>query len=425
MSKPILICLLAIAITASCRNTGNDAVTEVPFKGSTLTEIHIDNIPKEVVEMNLSDFCTGFRIIPLETNDKCLIGGFNKRAAITENNIFIGFLRETSPTELLRFDSNGNFINSIGKGGRGPGEHTGNETWYIFPDDDKEIVSVDWDMDEVMTYKYDGTFLSRFAYPEILLNGVYKWGDNEWFSSGSETSHPEYARDSLLLIFYNNEGKITGKYPRTRYPSGRSDKYTPYGSINIHTFNDIFKVLFTLSDTMYQITKEKLIPTEVIFRGADGMPYQRKFDDPLATIGKHHIIPVAETDSYYLFTMAVLTEAQMTEYRPGQWGGIVDFDYKTILIEKKGKKAAYIKLTDDVFGFLPDFFFENIFREMQGHTISFQLDASQFLNTLAEKGIDPVKFESMTSSPERFKSLTPESNPVLITFSLKDNIRIK
>jgi hypothetical protein len=276
-----------------------------------------------------------------------------------------------------------------------------------------------------MTYKYDGKFLSRFAYPVILLNGVYKWGDNEWFSCGSETSHPEYARDSLLLIFYNNEGKITGKYPRTRYPSGRSDKYTPHGSINIHTFNHIFKVLFTLSDTMYQITKEKLSPTEVIFRGADGMPYNKKFDDPLSTIGKNHIIPVAETDSYYLFTMAVLTEAQMTEYRPGQWGGIVDFDYKTILIEKKGKKAAYIKLTDDVFGFLPDFFFENMFREMQGQTISFQFDASRFLNTLAERGIDPGKFESLTSSPERFKSLTPESNPVLITFSLKDNIRIK
>ncbi len=428
MSKPMLFWLIAIATTVSCRDAGTDVVREVPFNGSTLTEIHIDNIPTEVIEMNLSDFFTGFRIIPLETNDSCLIGAFNKVAALTENNIFIGFHMMDAPTVVYRFDQDGRFINSIGTGGRGPGEHTGFDVRSILPDESNGTVTIEWSGyvgDHPIKYDFDGRFLGNVLFPEILLGGFYKWSDDEWFSTGSVTGNPEYPRDSVLILFYNNNGKRTGLHPRTIYPSGASEKYTPHGQISIHKYKNSYKVFSPESDTVYSITKEKLIPSEVIFRGADGMPFNKKFDDPQSTIGKHYLIPAAETESYYLFTMAVLTEADMKKYAPGRWGGIVDFDYKTILIEKKGKKAAYIKLTDDVFGFLPDFFFENMFREMQGHTISFQFDASRFLTTLTEKGIDPGKFEGLTSSPERFKSLTPESNPVLITFRLKENIRIK
>jgi hypothetical protein len=426
MKKLVFICLPLLVCLASCRDKGNDVMKEVRFRGETLTEIYIDNISPEVVEMNLSDLFTGFRIIPLETSENCIIGGFNKIATLTERDIFIGFFREDPAAVVYRFDNDGNFLNSIGRGGRGPGEHIGFDVSNIVPDERNGLVTVDWSgyvADHPITYKYDGSYVNDVHYPEDLLSGFYRWSDDEWFSAGSVSGIPEYPRDSILIIFYNNEGKRTGLQPRSLYPSGSTGKYSPYGGINIHAYNDIYKVFSPESDTVYQITKEKLVPTEVIFCGKDGMPYYR-YMDPQATIGKHYIEIVAETDAYYLIKKSILTKADLKEYRPGHWGGIVDHDINTIIIDKKSKKGAYVNITDDIFGFLPEWFQNNFFYQLQVNTISFQIDAMQFLNSLKETGTELEKLVPLTTSPVRLKTLTENDNPVLITFKLKDRIKI-
>jgi len=424
MKKTTLIFLLIIAFLASCRDRSSDVMREVRLNGATLTEINIDNIPAEVIEIKLSDLFTDFQIIPLETREECLIGGYNKVATLTANNIFVGFHEPDKPTVTLRFDLDGNFINSIGVGGRGPGEHRGHDVGEIIADDNKEIITIDWSgyvSDGPMIYKYDGTWLSGFFYPEDLLSGLYRWGDNEWFSTGSVTGIPEYPRDSILIIFYDNKGVKTRVHPRSVYPPGKSEKYTPYGPISVYTFNDQYKIFSPESDTVYRITKEKLIATEVLHRGTGQMPYN-KFIDPQASVGKHDIELLAETNSYYLITKRIYTKADMREYQPGKWGGIVETENRIILIDKKSRKGSYIKLTDDIFGFLPDWFFDNIFFSFKDNTISYQIDAIRLLNSLTEKNIERQKPEPLTSSPERWNELTEESNPVLITFNLKEKV---
>jgi hypothetical protein len=379
-----------------------------------------------VVEINLSDLFTDFRIIPLETNDSCLIGGYNKIAALTENNIFIGFHRTDVPTVVYRFDQNGRFINSIGKGGRGPEEHTGFDATSIVPDESKGTVTVEWSGyvgEHPITYDFDGRYLGSVLLPDILLGGLYKWSDDEWFSTGSVTGIPEYPRDSILIIFYNNDGQTTGVHPRKIYPSGTSERYSPYGPINIHKYKNSYKVFSPESDTVYTVTKEKLIPSEVLYCGADCMPYN-SYVDPQATIGKHSIEIVTETENYYLLSMRILTKADLREYQPGRWGGVVDFEMKTILIDKKSKKAAYLKITDDIFGFLPEWFHKDLFRYLQVNTVSYQIDAIRFLNSLRDENIDIQKLEYLTTVPERLNALTANSNPILITFNLKEQFKI-
>jgi hypothetical protein len=197
----------------SCGTSGSN--------GSTLTEIYIDNIPPEVVSMNLSDIFTDFSIIPLETNDNCLIGYYNKKVKITDENIFFGFHGEDKPAVLYMFDKEGNFINKIGSGGRGPGEHLSSDVHTIIADEESSRVTVEWFgriNEGPMTYKYDGTWIENIKQPMILLQDFYQWSDSEWFSKGSASGKPEYPRDSVLIIFYDKEGEVTGTVPRKRLP---------------------------------------------------------------------------------------------------------------------------------------------------------------------------------------------------------------
>jgi hypothetical protein len=275
-----------------------------------------------------------------------------------------------------------------------------------------------------MIYKYDGTYIGGVTFPAILLSGFYRWNEEEWFSLGSAAGKPEYPRDSMLVVFYDNSGKITGLFPRTVYPAGNSNNYTPWGPVSLYAYNNSYKIFSPQSDTVYTITKEKLIPSDVVFRGDNSMPYN-KYTEPQSTINKYDLEIITETDDYYLLSKRILTSADLSEYQPGRWGGMVDYDQKMILIEKGIKKVAYINLTDDVFGFLPEQFNKFLFMYFTNNAFTYQIDAIKFLDSLKETGIDPVKLESLTPTPARLSSLTANSNPVLISFTLKENITLK
>ena len=427
MRKSITL-LLAVALTAvSCRNHDSDVIREVRVKGKILTEIVIDNIPTEVVRMNLSDLYEEFRIIPLETNDNCLIGQWNRRIKITENELFIGYHGGGDPAILLRFDPEGNFINRIGAGGRGPGEHLGPDVDHIIPDDKSQTVAIAWGglvNEGPMKYNYDGTYIESIENPAILLYGFYKWQDDEWFSLGSTTGNPQYPRDSMLMVFYNNNGEITKLFPRTVYPSPPTNNYTPYGRISLYKYNNQYKVFSPGNDTVYNVSKEELIPSEVIFSGRNAMPYNQ-YLDPAAIVGRHDLEIIAENDNIILIEKTIITKTDFREYRPGVWGGTYETDKQTIAIDKKNKKAAYIEITDDIFGFLPEGFLEYVLESIEDNRVSYSFDAIRYLTFLKEAGIDPQEMVKLAVSPDRLRGLTQDSNPIVISFVLRDHIAIK
>lgn len=427
MKKRILICIYAVVILASCRERESDVMRDIRFDGSTLTEINIDNIPIEVVNMNLSDIFTDFSIIPLETSENCLIGAYNKKVKIIAENIFFGFFVMDQPAVLFRFDKEGNFINKIGSGGRGPGEHSGYDVHTIITDEENERVTVQWFglLDEgPMTYTFEGAWIESIKQPMILLGGFYEWGDGEWFSRGSVTGKPEFPRDSVLIIFYNKEGEITGKIPRTVYPETNSDGYTPSSSLSVHKSQGDYKIFSSESDTVYRLTKESLIASDVIKRGKDAMPYNRIID-PQSILGKYDINIIAETKSNYILHKRVVTKADISEYRPGRWGGSLEADNFTLVADKKRRSAAMVEFKDDVFGIIPDKFEMNLFRYLDENRISYPVDAIRFLKMAEDAGVDLETLAALSTNPERIKSLTAESNPVILTFTLKDYIKIE
>ena len=429
MKKHAVILTIAVVLLSSCRDNENAIIREVKVGGRVLTEINVDNIPSEVVRMNMSDIFTGFSIITLETKDESLIGAYNKRVKITDNDIFFGFHGMGKPAILLRFDRAGNYLNKIGTGGRGPGEHGGSDVYAIIPDEENRIVTVEWFglvNEGPMTYTYDGTWIESIKKPEILLSGFYKWSGGEWFSTGSVTGKPEYPRDSILVVFYRNNGDVTTIIPRKVYPESGSNSYTPYGSINVHTFQGNYKLYTPESDTVYLLNKERLVPADIIIRGRDAMPYNKQMD-PLSVPGRYDIETIAETDNNYILMKRVVTKADLREYMPGRWGGVYEADYLFIISDKKRQTAAIIDTEDDVFGIFPsdkEYLF-SLLRYLENGRISYPIDAITFLKMAGEAGVELKDLAKFSTSPERLLALTPDSNPVILTFTLKDHIRIE
>jgi hypothetical protein len=429
MKNSTLFLLAIMVIIGSCSENENAAVREVRIKGQTLTEIHIDNIPSEVVRMNLSALFTDFSIIPLETNDESLIGAYNKRVKITDDDIFFGFHGMDKPAILLRFDKGGNFLNRIGSGGRGPGEHGSSDVHAIIPDEENKRVTVEWFglvNEGAKTYNYDGTFIESITNPMILLYGFYKWAEDEWFSCGSASGNIQYERDSLLVVFYNNNGEITGLIPRKVYPYPVSNGYTPGTGIVVHRHKGNYKIFSPESDTVYILSKEKLIPADVIHRGKDAMPYN-KYVDPQSVTGKHDIKIVDETDNNYILTKRVVTRANIREYMPGIWGGSFEADNLLIVADKRRRTAAVIEFVDDVFGIIPEKskYEFSLTNNLEDGRISYPIDAITFLKMAREAGVELKDLAKFSVSPERLLALTSDSNPVILTFTLKDNIRIE
>jgi hypothetical protein len=352
MNRPALCLTLAAIILTECGTKENLIVEEVKKGGLTIKVLNIDKIPVETIEMNLSDLFAGFEIIPLETNSEYLTSNLTY-ISFTDKNIFVSHQNKSGggpgPATLLRFDRKGSFLNKIGRGGRGPGEHLGYLLNSLTARDENEELYVNWQPDyweeEMMHYKYDGTFIRKIPLPMQFLDKKVRYADNKWFALGITSGKPNYGtpafqRDSVMMVFFNDKGEITSIIPRTNYPPAGSDKYSPGGRSYLYYNNREYFIYMAGVDTIFRTKENKLIPTWIINRGKDAVPYNTNIDrSELA--GKHDIQFVAETGKNLILWKSIVT------------------DFKTIIVDKQTNKAAYVNIIDDVFGFIKPKEFKN------------------------------------------------------------------
>lgn len=98
-----LLCLIA------CTNEKNQELETIAVSAAKTSEINISEIAESV------------QMIPLETNDSCLIS-YISSIDICNNYIFIN----SGGRSIIQFDTNGNYIRQIGRQGKGPAE-------YLYP----------------------------------------------------------------------------------------------------------------------------------------------------------------------------------------------------------------------------------------------------------------------------------------------------
>lgn len=146
--KIYILSLTLCALFVSCTRTSSDNATN----GIPIVSISCE---KNQV-LNLSEFADSIEIIPLETNDDCLIGWIH-RIVSTDDRYYLSSAVSYDTEKLFVFDKKGKFIGQIGKEGEGPEEYLGMNDFALVND---SIVKITENYN-LTSYDSGGNFLFK------------------------------------------------------------------------------------------------------------------------------------------------------------------------------------------------------------------------------------------------------------------------
>ncbi len=202
------------------------------------------NVDNEISLNNIEEI----KLLPLGTSDSCLIGEVNK-VVCTKKYYFIA--DNIYSKKLFIFNKHGEYLHSIGKYGRGPGEYIFFADFLV--DDDKDIVYVlDRELCKLILYDLNNGGFIRDVKLDFHANNFAKI-TSELFVFWAKSPNQKVKMDSPL-IYYNVLNGETKEY--LEY-----DEYDTPISGNYNIFNSD-KILYSsyLRDVIYMITKDGVVP---------------------------------------------------------------------------------------------------------------------------------------------------------------------
>lgn len=216
-------------------------------------DVDIDNLETEK-QITFSSIFRDFKIVPLETSDKCLIGNISQ-IEIFNDTIYV--LDSSIAKALFVFDNKGKFIRKIGTVGKGPGEYI-NPLSFTFDEKNSQIQILD--RKKIIKFNNNGELIGEIILnkedaPKYIacLDGV-TYVDHQIFQS-RESSH--------LLSSIDNSGNILNKWlPYQSYVKGFRQ---PLNTTNhlVKTTQNI-KYVKPMLDTIYCIANNTINPYFVI-----------------------------------------------------------------------------------------------------------------------------------------------------------------
>ena len=192
----------------------------------------------------LSDLVESYRLIPLETNDSCLVGNAGK--TIFDSTTF--YIKDAVSKVIYHFDMQGKFLNSIGKRGRGPFEYLHLDDYVIT--NDKKILILDGSLKHIIIYNSDGKPIEHQQLP-FFADAVEVLNDSILIFNGSSFE------DQVIVWNYRTKRRINSflKYD-SRYSSQPLKSFTKY--------KDEILWCREFEQTLYKVTEHELTPARYI-----------------------------------------------------------------------------------------------------------------------------------------------------------------
>jgi hypothetical protein len=125
--------------------------------------INLDSLGK-IESIKFTDYFKSYKIIPLETNDNCIIGLISQMK-IFEDSIYI---LEGYTNKIIVFNKYGDFVRKFGEIGKGPGEFISPSSFTINKKE-REILILDSQFPKVIRYSLDGKYKDEFRLPKNIL----------------------------------------------------------------------------------------------------------------------------------------------------------------------------------------------------------------------------------------------------------------
>ncbi len=222
-------------------------------------KIGIPDLPKA---SKLSQIMKDVHLIPLETTEECLLI-HPIQLEIFDESIFI---RNMSHEDgIFVFNMEGEFQHTIGKHGKGPGEHTRLQSFSLLPDENRIYINDSWGR-KIIEYDLKGNFISEIKTP-------IRFGDVKFLNPNKYYLH--YPKEYYLRLIDTKKSEISTFIPHVN----GCDQYGPA----IETQADgSFLYSPSFHDSVYSLEEDTILLKYAFdfgnynFSGEDQMAESRK-----------------------------------------------------------------------------------------------------------------------------------------------------
>ena len=206
---------------------------------------------------NLSSIATGVRFVKLD-NEPLFRDFFVLDIQQCDSFLFL-----MGPEHLFMYDATGKFIRQIGQKGQGPGEYVYLGAPLQVDEKRRIIYATDFYTNRFLSYNFDGDFLkeTRFAVDESQAYLL----DSTTIAVNTLSTHRFPPHKTKKLILQDYDRKTLKSFPSYLYPVERPRGMMVFGPDNFiwHCGKDFYMLEYG-NDTIFQITREELIPSLIL-----------------------------------------------------------------------------------------------------------------------------------------------------------------
>ena len=386
-------------------------------------QINVEEVVGSGAVLKLSDYASDIQYIPLETNEKSILGNIRDIAYEAEK---IYVLDNKNVIKL--FDNTGKYLSTIDRSGRGPEEY--NRIVSFVPAPHSNGVYIMDSSGDLFLYDQDGAFIEKKSLPKeekikvssflfmdtCILTAAYSMNMKDL--SGNIDHNIFLYNNSLNIIdtkSFSQEGGIV-----TTMNGGAIASITiSIRPIYVHKYANQARFLFDGDDTIYTVNKEGVFKDAYVFNYGK---YRHNDQEPdlITPIAESKFIkispPFFETENYlYLvFDFGENAPEKIESNSKSVNGNLmsqIDTRVNAVFDKKSGKLKLLNRPTPEKRGFVEDIKgglpFWPAFMNSTGELISY---------SNAFDIIDTVESDSLSSSFIKgiAAKLTEDDNPVVV-----------
>ena len=261
--------LLCIALSVSCsgkKQSAAEAVSDTIPTVEVAEDVNIRPADKHVpfydeiekYDNNLSSIASGVRFVKLD--DEPLFRDF----FIVDIQQCDSFLFLMDAEHIFMYDATGKFIRQIGQKGQGPGEYVLLYAPLQLDEKKRILYATDGYTSRFLSYDFDGNCLKTIRYANADWSQAYLL-DSATIAVNTLATHRFPPHKTPKLVLQNYARKTLKSFPSYLYPVERPRSMVAYGPDNFiwHCGNDFYLLEYG-NDTIFQVTREKLIPALIL-----------------------------------------------------------------------------------------------------------------------------------------------------------------
>jgi hypothetical protein len=357
-------------------------------KRTSVPIIDLTKIPKNEQNVKMSSFASEVKYLPLESTENCIIVGGPRFFH------YDSFIIVCAHRQIMVFNAeNGKFIRQISDHGHGPSEFV-NSTGSYLKNGEIIITAVGWDS-ELIEFSIDGKMVNKIKASNYPREKAWLTDDLYVFNYIKRSNS-----DSVLLQVYDSKNAKVLKTFKDDREFLKTNRIGYCGAF-FHRHNSQLFMKECFMDTIFRITKQKMLPVYVFNSGKFSPPYYEKDKADLSQF--HFINPIIQSDNWLFFVLHFKKQIYNCFFDKRTQQVSISYGIKT-------ENIGYENDVDGFVPFIPQTLNEN--NELVGYVYPYRI--RQWFND------NPDKAAKLSPELKKFRNISNNDNPVLMLVKLKE-----